>query len=301
MSKYLIINADDFGSFRGANLAIFDLLKDPDSPLTSSTIMAPCPWAPEAVRFAKENPELCIGVHWTFTNEWSTYRWGPVAHQNTESLRDEFGYMHHESDEFEKHADLDEVYAEAKAQIELLKKLGLEPSHLDNHMGSIYGVATGRFELLNVAFRLAAEYGLPFRFPANLADEQFNNSMLDIQVDKKVVLGLLDKVVAAAEQSGTAIPDYLIPNEWSGPQNDSYDNFKEYIYELYKTFPDGAVTETYMHPCLPTEDLKGASGAWHRRVWEYELLKDPQTKQHIESLGLKLIDYRDLKKMKSGK
>ena len=169
MSKYLIINADDFGSFKGANLAISDLLTDPNSALTSSTIMAPCPWAPDAVNFAVKNPELCIGVHWTFTNEWSSYRWGPVAHNNTESLRDEFGYMHHESDEFEKNASLDEVYAEAVAQIELLKKLGLNPSHIDNHMGSIYGVATGRFELLNVAFKVAAEYGLPFRFPANLA------------------------------------------------------------------------------------------------------------------------------------
>lgn len=139
----MIINADDFGSFKGANLAISDLLTDPNSALTSSTIMAPCPWAPDAVCFAKKNPKLCIGVHWTFTNEWSGYRWGPVAHNNTESLRDEYGYMHHESDDFEKHANLDEVYAEAVAQIELLKKLGLDPSHLDNHMGSIYGVATG--------------------------------------------------------------------------------------------------------------------------------------------------------------
>ena len=260
--------------------------------------MAPCPWAPDAVNFAVKNPELCIGVHWTFTNEWSSYRWGPVAHNNTESLRDEFGYMHHESDEFEKHASLDEVYAEAVAQIELLKKLGLNPSHIDNHMGSIYGVATGRFELLNVAFKVAAEYGLPFRFPANLADEQFSNSMLDIQVDKETVLGLLGNVVDKARKLHVAIPDYLIPNEWSGPQSENYDNFKEYIYELYKTFPDGAVTETYMHPSFPTEDLKGASGVWFRREWEYKLLKDPQTKQHIESLGFKLINYRILAEMK---
>lgn len=124
--------------------------------------------------------------------------------------------MHHESDDFEKHADLDEAFAEAVAQIELLKRLGLEPSHIDNHMGSIYGVATGRFELLKVAFGVAAKYGLPFRFPANLADEQFSNSMLDIQVDKDAVLALLGNVVEQAKGLGVAIPDYLIPNEWSG-------------------------------------------------------------------------------------
>ena len=43
---------------RGANLAVMDLFKDPSSALTSSTIMAPCAWAPEAAQFAKANPEL---------------------------------------------------------------------------------------------------------------------------------------------------------------------------------------------------------------------------------------------------
>ena len=57
-------------------------------------------------------------------------------------------------------------------------------------------------------------------------------------------------------------------------------------------------SEATAHPSLPTEDLKGASGVWFRREWEYKLLKDPQTKQHIESLGFKLINYRDLAEMK---
>ena len=299
MSKYLIINADDFGMCRGANLAVMDLFKDPDSALTSSTIMAPCAWAPEAAQFAKANPELGIGVHWTFTSEWSKYRWAPVGASNTDSLRDEDGFFYHESDQVEINADIDEIEAECRAQIERLKKLGLtNPSHVDNHMGSIYGIETGRFELLNVAFDVASDYGLPFRFPKILPDEVFDNTMLEIKVDKEMVKGLLSNIVSYADMKGVAIPDFLIPNEWGGPQDESYDNFKEYIYELYRRFPDGAVTETYMHPSLETDDLKGTTGSWQRRVWEYQLLKDPQTKQHIESLGFKLINYRDLAKMK---
>ena len=57
MSKFLIINADDFGMCRGANLAVMDLFKDEKSALTSSTVMAPCAWAPEACKFAAENPK----------------------------------------------------------------------------------------------------------------------------------------------------------------------------------------------------------------------------------------------------
>lgn len=295
MDKYLIINADDFGMCRAGNLAVFDLLKS--GGITSSTIMAPCGWAPEACKFAKENPQFAIGVHLTLTSEWSNYRWAPVSASNTESLRDEDGYMFKESDEVEKNVDIDEVEAEIRAQIERLKKLGLTPSHLDNHMGSLYGIETGRFELLNLVLDIAGEYGLPFRFPGTFTDDQLNNTMLDIKIDKNIIMGLFDKITAYAKSRGVITPDYLIPGEWTGPQKDSYENYREYIYELYKTFPEG-VTETYIHPALECDELKGTSSVWERRVWEYKLFSDPKTKQHIESCGIKLINYRDLAEMR---
>ena len=77
MDKYLIINADDFGMCHAHNAATFDLLKK--GAVTSATIMACCPWAYEAVRFAKENPQFAIGVHFTNTSEWQSYRWPPVT------------------------------------------------------------------------------------------------------------------------------------------------------------------------------------------------------------------------------
>lgn len=295
MDKYLIINADDFGMCRAGNLAVFDLLKS--GGITSSTIMAPCGWAPEACKFAKENPQFAIGVHLTLTSEWSNYRWAPVSASNTESLRDEDGYMFKESDEVEKNVDIDEVEAEIRAQIERLKKLGLTPSHLDNHMGSLYGIETGRFELLNLVLDIAGEYGLPFRFPGTFTDDQLNNTMLDIKIDKNIIMGIFEKITAYAKSRGVITPDYLIPGEWTGPQKDSYENYREYIYELYKTFPEG-VTETYIHPALECDELKGTSSVWERRVWEYKLFSDPKTKQHIESCGIKLINYRDLAEMR---
>lgn len=298
MDRYLIINADDFGMCRGANLAVMDLFKNPQSALTSSTIMTPCAWAPEACKFAGENPQFAIGVHLTLTSEWSKYRWAPVNSKNTDSLRDEEGFMWHESDQVEEHVDIDEVEGEIRAQIERAKKLGLvNPSHLDNHMGSLYGIETGRFELLQLTLSLAGEYGLPFRMPGNVTDEMLGNSMLDINVDKSLIEMVFGKIVAFAKANNVAIPDYLIPNEWGGPQDESYENFKEYLYNLYANIPNG-VTETYLHPSLETDDLKGTTGAWKRRVWEYQIMSDPQTKQHIEAHGIKLINYRDLAEMR---
>ncbi len=295
MDKYLIINADDFGMCHAQNAAIMELFKC--GGITSSTIMTPCSWANEAIKFAKDNPQYAIGVHLTTTSEWNNYRWAPVNSDNTSSLRDSEGYMYHESDEFEKNADLDEAIGEITAQIEKLKAMGFEPSHADNHMGSLYGIATGRFELLVKTIEVVGKYGLPFRLPTSFPDSQFGNQMLDIKVPKEIVNELLGQIAAMGKVNKVAMPDFLIPGDWNGPQKESYDNFREYIYELYRTFEPG-VTETYIHPALDTEEIKGITGSWQRRVWEYELFKDPKTKQHIDALGIKLINYRDLKAMR---
>lgn len=298
MDKYLIINADDFGMCRSANLAVFDLFEK--GGITSATIMTPCSWAREAGVWAAAHPEYAVGVHLTFTSEWQNYRWAPVAHNNTESLRDDQDFMYHESDEFEAKSNLEEVKNEIIAQVERFKSFGVEPSHLDNHMGSLYGIESGRFELLNLTIGMAGEYGLPFRFPGTFVPEMFDNDTLDIKIDTKMIAGLFDQVLAFADSKKVAMPDFLIPGEWNGPQNDSYENFKEYIYELYKSFPNG-VTETYIHPALESDELKGITNSWHRRVWEHKLFSDPQTLQHIKACGIELINYRNLAKMKGYK
>ncbi|MBO5065487.1 MAG: polysaccharide deacetylase family protein [Clostridia bacterium] len=295
MDKYLIINADDYGMCHSANLAVADLFQK--GGITSSTIMTPCCWAKEAGKWVAEHPEYAVGVHLTFTSEWGNYRWSPIAQGDTSSLRDSEDFMYHESDEFEKNCDIDQVEKEIRAQIERFKSFGVTPSHIDNHMGSLYGIETGRFELLNLTLAIAGEYGLPFRFPGTFVPEMFANDTLAVKIDLDMIKMFYGKVLDFAKANGVAMPDFLIPGEWNGPQNDSYENFKEYIYELYKSFPNG-VTETYIHPALESDELKGISGAWHRRVWEHKLFSDPQTLQHIKACGIQLINYRDLAEMK---
>ncbi|HZK21810.1 MAG TPA: polysaccharide deacetylase family protein, partial [Oscillospiraceae bacterium] len=279
MEKYLIVNADDFGMCHSANIAVMDLLSK--GFITSSTIMTPCSWAKEAAQWAGKNPQHAIGVHLTFTSEWDMYRWAPMSDSSTDSLRDKYGFMYHNSDEFEEKADIDEVEKEIYTQIERCKKYGLTPSHLDNHMGTLYGIETGRFELLNLIFDIASEYKLPFRFPAVFMAEQFDNDMFEINVDKNLIASIFDKFTKYAENKGVALPDFLIPGEWNGPQRDSYENYREYMFELYKTFPDG-VTETYIHPAAESDELKAITGSWARRVWEYKLFSDPAFQQHIK-------------------
>ena len=124
-----------------------------------------------------------------------------------------------------------------------------------------------------------------------------NQVIVDINIDKSMIEMVFGKVVAFAKQQGVAIPDYLMPNEWNEPQTQSYEQFREYLYDLYASIPEG-VTETYLHPAKESDDLKGTSSVWERRVWEYRVMSDPATKQHIEAHGIKLINYRDLAAMR---
>lgn len=293
MDKYLIINADDLGMCHAHNVATFELLKL--GAITSSTIMACCPWAYEAAQFAKNHPQFAIGVHLTTTSEWKDYRWPPVT--GAQLLKDAEGFMPRGCSEFAQNADLTDARAELTAQIERLKSWGMNPSHADNHMGSMYGIHNGRFELLQTAIEIAAQYGLPFRFPTRFSDAQYKNGMFGIQIPMSQIAQAVGRFTELGKSCGVAMPDYLIPGDWNGPQKDSFENYREYIYELYRTFEPG-VTETYIHPACECDELKAITGSWQRRVWEYQLFRDPGTKQHIESLGIKLINYRDLKRMR---
>ncbi|MDR2648089.1 MAG: ChbG/HpnK family deacetylase, partial [Oscillospiraceae bacterium] len=159
------------------------------------------------------------------------------------------------------------------------------------------GIATGRLELLNQILDLSAETGLPFRFPLlGLAGQQ-DNQTLDIAVPRETLDMIFKQVQVYAKSRGVIAPDYLIPHDYNGPQKESYEQFRDYLYSLIETFPAG-VTETYLHPSVDTGEIRAASSVGSRRMWEYEVYRDPRTKQHFKDCGIQIISYADLAKMR---
>ncbi len=61
MTRSLIVNADDFGFTRDTNAGIVAAHRN--GILTATTLMAEAPAFDDAVRLAKENPELDVGCH----------------------------------------------------------------------------------------------------------------------------------------------------------------------------------------------------------------------------------------------
>lgn len=300
MSKYLIVNADDFGMCKAANDAVIDLFES--GMLKSSTIMMPCPAAGDAVKFSVENPQYAIGVHLTMTSEWNEYRWKPLS--GGKSLVDEAGFMWKNSRLVGKNAKLDELEAEIKAQVDRAHALGMKPSHLDNHMGSLYGHFTLRFELLKMTLRVCGEYGYAFRMFTETA-----KSVAPSDVPYFVFSPLKYLSKHWGKKYNVIMPDYMLFPDWpamnkiigsksKGDFNEDYRTYRDEILKIWTNIPDG-ITETFVHPSLDTPELRSITGAWHQRVWEYQLLKDPETHEYLKAHGIELISYRELIEMKT--
>ena len=61
---------------------------------SAGSVMAPCPWFPEAVAMARADPTLDLGVHLTLNSEKQPYRWRPLTSPpRSAGLTDEAGYF----------------------------------------------------------------------------------------------------------------------------------------------------------------------------------------------------------------
>lgn len=291
MPKYLIVNADDYGMCHAANEAVAELFEG--GWLKSSTIMMPCPAAEEAVKFSIDHPEYAIGVHLTMTSEWQNYRWKPLT--GRKSLMDEDGYMWHESDQVEKNATYEDLEAEIRAQIDLAHSMGMKPSHIDNHMGSLYGHYTGRLGLSKMTLRICGEYGYAYRL-YTAADKRICPRGTPYFLYAAVPL--LSK--KWGKKYNVVIPDYLLFPDWNDDMRKDYETYRETILKIWTDIPENGVTETFIHPSVECDELKAITGRWQDRVWEYELMKDPYVHEYLKANGVVLINYRQLNAMKGG-
>lgn len=67
MTKYCIVNGDDFGASHGINRGILEAHQE--GILTSTSLMVDMPGAAEAARLSSDCPRLSIGLHVVLTNE----------------------------------------------------------------------------------------------------------------------------------------------------------------------------------------------------------------------------------------
>ncbi|AXL13225.1 ChbG/HpnK family deacetylase [Microbacterium foliorum] len=280
-ARAVIINADDFGMCHAANAAITGLLDD--GHIDSATVMVPCAWAPEALAFAAARTDLDVGVHLVLTSEWTDYRWRPLTGSGT-SLVDAAGYFPADVLSIEQRASDADVAAEVAAQLQSALDAGVDVTHLDNHMGSVYGLLTGR-DFLAQVLPLAARHGLPFRLPRSMEGT----------ADDAALQAKLTEAAAGADALGVEIIDRLWSHPFDAAPDESYEQVRDGFIALLRAVPAG-VTEIYLHPMVDDDELRAVVdfGAV-KRGHELRLLSDPAVLQAIADERLVRIGWRALR------
>lgn len=271
-AKLVIVHADDLGMSHSVNAATIKAFQT--GLVNSGSIMVPCPWLPEIAAYARSNPQADLGLHLTLTSEWTNFRWGPVSpRERVSSLLDKDGYFRLTETEAAKYADPKEVELEVRAQIERAKAVGIVPTHLDSHMGTLYQSKA----LFDVFLRVGRDYKLPVRIAKTwFSRADFIESSLtpdDVFIDR-----VLD------------INPQVPPQDWARFYSDA----------LSKLEP--GVTEIVIHLAYDDGEMRGATfdhpdwgAAWRQRDFDY--FSSDAFRKVLEDNKIKLITWRELGKL----
>ncbi|TFE24535.1 polysaccharide deacetylase family protein [Cohnella luojiensis] len=283
-ARYLIINCDDFGQSQPMNRAIMHLLEE--RKVSSATIMAPAPGFEEAAEWIRRRGQANIGLHLTLTSEFDAIRWSSLT--GHPSLHDESGFMHKTVEAFERHADTGAVIKELAAQYEAARRYGIRLTHADNHMGSLYGMATGRSHIPQV-LKQCAKWDLPFRlFRKVHAKDPLLAAIPGVE-------SVVAKASSLAGVLGVAIPDYLLSHSFHIEEGETYEGFKQSMIAKMYDLPDG-ISETYIHPAVEDACMLEQVPHWEKRVWEYKLMLDEDFSYSVQDAGVILTDYNHVRK-----
>lgn len=271
-AKLLIVHADDLGMAHSVNAATIKAFET--GLVNSGSIMVPCPWLSEIAAYARANPQADLGLHLTLTSEWTSFRWGPVSSRDrVSSLLDKDGYFYLTESEAAAHADPKQVEIEITAQIERARALGIQPTHLDSHMGTLYQNKA----LFEVFLRVARSQKLPVRIARTwFARADFLPSTLrpdDVYIDR-----ILD--------INTSVP----PQDWA----------KFYSEALKKLEP--GVTEVVIHLAYDDAEMRAATfnhpdwgAAWRQR--DFDFFTSDAFRKILQENQIKLITWREISKL----
>ncbi|MFO7636695.1 MAG: polysaccharide deacetylase family protein [Clostridia bacterium] len=279
--RYLIINADDLGMSESTNAAIGELFRE--KRITSSTLMAPCPKAGEAMDMAREN-KYPVGIHLTLNSDWESEGWPSIAPPDkVSSLLDENGWLW-DTKRLAKHGKSSHVSLELEAQVRLMKEAGCGVDHADSHSGTLYGI-NGRLFFVN-AFKLCRKYNLPFRFPKSpgFLKEQFAGKVPGF------LYAAHRMIVMRAALMGVDLIDDMISNPHPVKQIGSYGNLRDYYIRQVAGCREG-ITELFLHPALPDEKLSRITPEWEKRVMEYRFLLNDDLLMLMERENIKPVSF----------
>ena len=271
-AKLLIVHADDLGAAHSVDAASIKAFES--GLVNSGSIMVPCPWFPEIAAYARTHPDVDLGLHLTLTSEWKLYRWGPVlATERVASLLDSSGYLYPTEQAAAAHINVQEAEAEIRAQIARARAFGIQPTHLDSHMRTLYQNKA----LFETLLRVARDNKLPVMISREwLATSPFLPALLrpdDI---------LLDRIIS--------IEPSVAPEHWAAFYTDAIKSLRP------------GVTEMIVHLAHDDEEMRAITAehtdwgaGWRQR--DFQFFTSDAFRRLLQENHVKLITWREIGKL----
>jgi predicted glycoside hydrolase/deacetylase ChbG (UPF0249 family) len=270
--KLLIVHGDDLGVAHSVNRATIKALES--GGISSASIMVPCPWLPEIAAYARSHPQADLGLHLTLTSEWQLLRWAPVlGRERVPTLVDSDGYLYPSESQAAARMDVREAENEIRAQIARARAFGIEPTHLDSHMGTLYQNRA----LFEVLMKVAHENKVPVR----LSKEQFGHSQFMPAVLR---------------------PDDIVANQIISIEADvKAADWSKYYTEAIRGLQPG-LTVMIVHLASDDEEMKGVTfehpnwgAAWRQR--DFDFVTSEAFRRVLQENHVKLITWREVGKL----
>ncbi|MEQ9519743.1 MAG: polysaccharide deacetylase family protein [Parvibaculum sp.] len=275
--RAVVLHADDIGMCQ-ATVSAFDALWKAKA-ISCGAAMVPCSWFNAAATLCRQDKSIDMGVHATLTSEWNAYRWGPLsATPGADGLVDAEMRFHKTSKAVAQNAVPAAAKAELKQQIALARASGIEPTHIDTHMGS---VMTG--PLYEVFVELAREEKVPpFALRLSAADWQ----AFGLDDESAEALG---RRAAELEADGFPVYDSLL-NVRLSDEEDRTEKSKSVLSALQP----GQVGYFILHPAHDTPELRALCPDWRSRVADLDMFLSGEMTEFLSQKNITIVGTREL-------
>jgi chitin disaccharide deacetylase len=273
VNKQLVVNADDFGFTRDVNQGIIEAHQQ--GILTATTLMANGDAFEDAVRLARENPDLDVGVHLVLIGG------GALAARRSELPRTVPRLLAAIA------SRRIHIYDELAAQVRRILDTGLALTHIDTHKHTHLAPA-----VLDAVARVAEEFGIPWvRRPFDLPITAARGGAPWL---KRAISGSLG-LQRARFHRVLARHHCRTTDHFAGFQITGRFRTAELV-ALIRALPEGS-TELMCHPGRATGELQRArTRLKESREQELAALIAPETRRALAESGVELVNYRTLER-----
>jgi hypothetical protein len=270
-AKLVIIHADDLGVSHSENAASIAAMEK--GCVSSASIMVPCPWMPEIAAYVQANQKADFGLHLTLTSEWKYYKWGPVTpHDKVPGLVNKNGFLYSSADSVMQSATAYEVETEMRNQVKRAIHFGIDPTHLDAHMGT----ALYKLDFLKSYIKVGHEFRIPVFIPRQL------ELVLKIKLDS--LLSENDVVV-----------DHIL----SANPADFKSGFSEFYTAGIKNLKPG-LTYLIIHTAYDDAEMRAVTidhpdwgAAWRQQ--DYNFFSSPECTKLLKENNVHVITWREIR------